>query len=68
MSKDSIKQARKQIRVAYKAYRTEVKKHKLFKKQAVIKDTLKQMGVANRSINVICYESKPQRIKVRVGV
>ena len=68
MSKQSIKDAKKQIGVAYRAYRTEVKKYRLFKKQASIKDTLKQMGVPNRSINVICYESKPQRIKVRVGV
>ena len=67
MSKEAIKDARKQIRVAYRAYRTEVKKHRLFKKQASIKDTLKQMGVPNRSINVICYDGKPQRIKVRLG-
>lgn len=68
MGKQAIKDARTQIRVAYKDYRKEVKKHKLFKKQAKVKDTLKQMGVPNRSISVICYESKPQKIKVRVGV
>lgn len=68
MGKQAIKDARKQIKVAYKAYRLEVKKHKLFKKQASIKDTLKHMGVPNRSISVICYESRAQRINVRVGV
>lgn len=68
MGKQAIKDAKRQIGVAYRAYRLEVKKHKLFKRQARVQNTLKQMGVPNRSINVICYESKPQRIKVRVGV
>jgi hypothetical protein len=68
VSKEAIKSARGQIMVAYKAYRKEVKKHRLFKKQASIKDTLKQMGVPNRSINVICYDTPAQKIKVRVGV
>jgi hypothetical protein len=68
VSKQAIKDARKQIRLAYKAYRREVKKHKLFKRQASIKDTLAQMGVANRSISVMCYESGPYKVKVRVGV
>lgn len=68
MGKQAIKDARKQIRVAYKAYRTEIKKHKLFTKQASVQATLKKMGVPNRRINVICYESAPQKIKVRIGV
>ena len=68
MGKQAIKDARKQIKVAYKAYRLEVKKHKLFKKQARVQDTLKKMGVPNRSINVICYDTPAQKIKVRVGV
>jgi hypothetical protein len=68
MGKQAIKSARKEIKVAYKAYRLEVKKHKLFEKQSRVQATLKKMGVPNRSINVICYDSKPQRIKVRVGV
>lgn len=67
MGKQAIKDARSQIRVAYKAYRKEVKKYKLFSKQASIKATLKEMGVPNRSISVICYESKPQKIKVRIA-
>lgn len=68
MGKQAIKDARSQIRIAYKAYRKEVKKYKLFKKQASIQDTLKAMGVPNRRINVICYDTPPQKIKVRVGV
>lgn len=68
MGKQAIKDARKQIRVAFKAYRKEVKKYKLFKKQTSIQDTLKQMGVPNRRINVICYDTPAQKIKVRVGV
>lgn len=68
MSKQAIKDARKQIGVAFKAYRLEVKKHKLFGKQASIKAALDEIGVANRQINVICFESKAQRINVRVGV
>lgn len=66
MGKQAIKDARKQIRVAFKAYLLEVKKYKLFSKQSRVQATLKKMGVPNRSINVICYESKPQKIKVRV--
>lgn len=68
MSKQAIKDAKKQIVVAFKAYRTEVKKHKLFKKQSRVQATLKQMGVPNRAINVVCQESRAQYIKVRVGV
>lgn len=66
MGKQAVKDARKQIRVAFKAYLLEVKKHKLFSKQSRVQATLKKMGVPNRSINVICYESAPQKIKVRV--
>lgn len=66
MGKQAIKDARKQILVAVKAYRTEIKKDRLFKKQASIKATLKQMGVANGAISVTYYDSKPQKIKVRV--
>ena len=68
MSKQAIKEAKTQIKVAYKAYRKEVQKDKLFKKQASIQATLKAMGVPNRQIPVTVYDSKPQRIKVRVGV
>lgn len=68
MCKQAIKDARKKVKDARKAYRAEVKKHRLFKKQARVKDTLKSMGVPNGSINVICYESKAQNIKVRIGV
>lgn len=68
MGKQAIKDARSQIRVAFKAYRKEVKKYKLFKQQSRVQATLKQMGVPNRSISVICHESRAQYIKVRVGV
>lgn len=68
MSKHAIKKARNNIVVAYRAYRLEVKKHRLFKKQSRVQATLKAMGVPNGSINVICYETRPQRIKVRIGV
>ena len=68
MGKQAIKDARNQILVAFKAYRKEVKKHKLFKKQSRVQATLKQMGAPNRSISVICHESRAQYIKVRVGV
>lgn len=67
MGKQAIKEARKQIKVAYKAYRLEVKKHRLFKKQARVQATLKKMGVPNKQINVTVYDSKPQKIKVTVG-
>lgn len=65
MGKQAIKDARNGIKVAYKAYRTEVKKDRLFKKQARIQATLKQMGVPNGSINVTFHESKAVKIKVR---
>lgn len=68
MGKQAIKEARSAIKLAYKAYRKEVKKHKLFKQQSRIQATLKEMGAPNRSINVICYETPAQKIKVRVGV
>jgi hypothetical protein len=68
MGKQAIKEARKQIKVAYKLYRREVKKHKLFSKQARVQATLKKMGVPNRRINVICYDTPAQKIKVRIGV
>lgn len=68
MGKQAIKEAKQQIKVAYKVYRNEVKKDRLFKKQARVQDTLKKMGAPNRSINVICYDTPAQKIKVRVGV
>lgn len=66
MGKQAIKDARRDIRSAYRVYRKEVKKHKLFKRQASIQDTLKNMGVPNGAINVICYETPAQKVKVRI--
>ena len=66
----SIKTARKELRnkrrLARVQYKHEVKKQKLFLKQAQAKKGLKDMGVVNKQIPVQ-IKSRTQTIQVRVA-
>jgi hypothetical protein len=65
--KEAVKSARKELRYAWYNYRIQVKKARLLYKQAQVNDALKQMGVWSKQIPVTYVETKPQKIKVKVG-
>lgn len=66
--KAAIKDARRELKKAFKAYQREVKKQKLLLKQVRIKYQLEEMGVVQRQIPVVYVETEPYIINVRKGV
>lgn len=65
--KGAVKIARKELRSAWSSYRTQIKKFKLLRKQAEVKDALAQMGVTSRQIPVVIENSKAYKVKVRIA-
>ena len=65
--RDAIKVARQELKDAYHKYRRELKKQRLLRQQAEVKDALAELGVWSKQIPVTVIESKPQKIKVKVN-
>ena len=63
----SKKEARKQLRCAYKQYRFEIRKTRLLNKQVKLDEALKSMGVTRKQIPIL-IKGRTQYIKVKKGL
>lgn len=65
--RERIRLARKQLRADYRAYRAEVKKQRLLRKQAKLQLTLEKAGVNGRKQIPVVVHERAQKVKVRHG-
>ena len=65
--KQRIKEARRQLRADYRAYRAEVKKQRLLRKQAKLQHTLDKAGVKGRKQIPVVVHERTQKVKVRIA-